>query len=144
MTEERWVSTDEVRAAYQRFAAAIEGYAPPVAYSVARCDDAGYTFAHVNDVGGTHALPAVVLATVCGYVSGNAVHTLMRDEFAEAIRLLSPAEACDAYDHPNLWSWRPLLHDSAPDATFAAVFVGDVSAPSSGEAEDALRSLLSA
>ena len=141
---ERWVTAEEVLAARQRLADAIDGYEPPVAYSVARRDDDGYTWAHVNGIGGTHALPAVVLATVCGYVAGNATKELTRAEFEDAIRLLSPAEACDAFDHPNLWSWRPLLESSAPDATFVAVFIGGLSQPSSGEAEDALRSLLSA
>jgi hypothetical protein len=143
-TAEQWITADEVRAAKQRLIDAMAGFKTPVAYSVARRDSEGLTFAHVNDVGGTHELPAVVLATVCGYRHGNAALELTRDEFADAITLLAPAEACTAFEHPNLWSWRPLLEGSAPDAAFVAVFVGDLSAPSSSEAETALRQRLAA
>jgi hypothetical protein len=142
-TTEQWVTTDEVLAAKQRLIDAMAGFKMPVAYSVARRDTDGFTFAHVNDVGGTHELPGVVLATVCGYRHGNAALALTRDEFADAISVLAPAEACTAFDHPNLWSWRPLLEDSPGDAEFVAIFIGDLTQPASSDAEAALRARLS-
>ena len=33
-------------------------------------------------------------------------------------------EACTAFEHPNLWSWRDLIGDH-PGGPFTAVFVGD-------------------
>src|SRR4051794_27079248 len=104
-TTEQWVTADEVVAAKQRLIDSMAGFKTPAAYSVARRDADGLTFAHVNDIGGTHELPAVVLATVCGYRHGNAALPLTRDEFSDAISVLAPAEACTAFDHPNLWSW---------------------------------------
>jgi hypothetical protein len=139
---EQWITADEVRAAKQRFIEAMPGFELPAAYSVARCDPDGFAFAHVNEVGGTHELPGAVLATVCGYRNGNVTLPMSRDEFARAIELLSPAEPCEAFDHPNLWSWRPLLENSPADAEFVAVFIGEVDAPPASEAEAALRALL--
>jgi hypothetical protein len=142
-TAERWVTAEEVLAARQRFVDAMPGYESPVAYSVARCEAGGaWEFAHINDVGGTHALPAAVLATVCGYRAGNAAISLTRHEFASAVRLLSPAEACTAFDHPNLWSWRPLLEQSPTEARFVAIFIGDLETPPASDAESALRQQL--
>lgn len=139
---EQWVTGDEVRAAKNRMRAAIVGFAQPVAYSLARRDPDGLTFAHINEVGGTHELPAVCLATVCGYVSGNAAIDMSYPEVAEAIHLLSPAEPCTEFEHPNLWSWRPLLEASAESDAFVAVFIGDVDTPPSTDEERALRERL--
>jgi hypothetical protein len=139
---EQWVTAEEVRAAKQRFIDAMPGFELPVAYSVARCDPDGFAFAHVNEVGGTHELPSAVLAIVCGYRSGNATLPMSRDEFARAIELLAPAEPCKAFEHPNLWSWRPLLDASPEDAEFVAVFIGDVAAAPTSDAEAAMRALL--
>jgi len=139
---EQWVTAEEVVAAKERLIAAMPGFRKPVSYSVARADVDGFAFAHINEVGGTHELPGVVLATVCGYRNGNATVALTSDEFARAIEILTPAEACTAFDHPNLWSWRPLLAESAPDAEFVAVFIGDLSAPATSDAESQLRARL--
>jgi hypothetical protein len=137
---QRWETADEVVAAKQAFIAAMPGFRLPVTYSVARCDaDGAFTFAYINEVGGTHELPAAVLATVCGYRDGNATVGLTRDEFAAAVELLAPAEPCKAFDHPNLWSWRRLLAESAPDAKFVAVFVADANAAPATDADAALR-----
>lgn len=132
---ESWETADEVVAAKQRFIAAMPGFVLPTTYSVARCDHDGFTFAYVNEPGGMHELPAAVLATVCGYRHGNATIELTRDELARAVDLLAPAEPCKAFDHPNLWSWRRLLAESPPDATFVVVCIADTAAPPTTEAE---------
>jgi len=93
---ERWETREEVIAAKQRFIAAMPGFVLPLTYSVARSDPNGFTFAYVNEVGGMHELPAAVLATVCGYRTGNATVPMTYDEFATAIELLAPAEPCTA------------------------------------------------
>lgn len=139
---EQWVTADEVYAAKARFEGSIDGYQRPVTYSVARVELDGFGFAYVNEVGGMHQLPAAVLATVCGYVSGNATYEMDAPMLDRAIELLAPAGACDAFPHPNLWSWQPLRADSPDSARFVAVFVGDLDAPPSSEAEVELRRLL--
>jgi hypothetical protein len=126
---EQWVTVEDIAAARQRFVDAIPGYEFPVAYGVARIEGDHLTFGHVNEVGGTHLLPAVVLATVCGYTAGNATYVLDVETFDRAIASLAPAEACAAYEHPNLWSWRALREGASDEDTFVAVFVSDLAAP---------------
>jgi hypothetical protein len=142
-SDERWPTAGDVRAAGIRYAEQIPGYEPPVAYGVGRLDADEIIFGHVNDVGGTHLLPAVILAFVCGHSAGTATYRLSAETFAGAIRLLAPAEACMIFDHPNLWSWRTLVEASILDATFVAVFVSDVGAPPVDRYDSAFRMLLS-
>ncbi|MDP1794000.1 MAG: hypothetical protein Q8K63_07655 [Acidimicrobiales bacterium] len=139
---EQWVTVEEVLAAKARFEDAIPGYVRPLAYAVARIDAEGLRFAHVNDVGGTHQLPAAVLASVCGYASGNATRRFDAAEFDRSIELLAPAEACTAFDHPNLWSWRALRSESADSSEFVAIFIGDITTPAASGEEHALRAQL--
>jgi hypothetical protein len=42
------------------------------------------TFGEVNDVGSTHRLPAVVLASVCGYSADTATYELRAEQLREA------------------------------------------------------------
>jgi hypothetical protein len=126
MADERWVTDDDLAAARHRFGDAIQGWQPPVAYAVARVEDTGLVFGHVNEPGGQHRLPAVVLATVCGHASGTATYDLTSAQLAEAVRLLAPAEAATHWEHPNLWSWRGLLSGVPEDRRYVAMFVGDV------------------
>jgi uncharacterized protein len=139
---ERWVTAEEVASARERLIAAMPGFELPVAYTLARVEPDGFVFAHVNEVGGTHALPGVVLATVSGYRSGNATVPFTSAEVAAAIELLKPAEACAAFEHPNLWSWVALLAESDDDAEFVAVFISDLAAAPTTESEAALRERL--
>lgn len=139
---EQWITVDEVIAAKERLRAAMPGYEQPVSYSVAWRSGGGWVFAHINEVGGTHELPAVVLATVTGHRRGNVTIAMTEADFADAIELLRPAEACSAFDHPNLWSWRPLLRDAPANAEFVAVFIEDLDAPAASDAELALRDRL--
>lgn len=136
---ERWETADEVIAAKQRLIAAMPGFELPAAYSVARRDAEGLIFAHVNEVGGSHELPAAVLASVCGYRAGTATVAFTRAHLAEAVEVLSPAEPCKAFDHPNLWSWRRLLADAPAYTEFVAVFLASAAGPTSTEEEAALQ-----
>lgn len=122
MAGERWETEEELRAAWRRFAAEVPGYEAPAAYGVGVVGRAGgVTFPHVNR--GDHQLPAVVLANVCGYRSGTRVCRLTGEQLDRAIELLAPAEASTLYEHPNLWSWREMRANAAPDARYVAVFV---------------------
>src|SRR6266567_746086 len=98
---EAWVTDDDLRSARERFAAQIPGLVIPVAYSVARQDASGLTFGHVNTPGAVRPLPAVVLASVCGYVATTGVYRLDQERFAEAVERLTPAEAATHIPHPN-------------------------------------------
>lgn len=139
-----WPTDSDLVRARVWFEARVPGYVPPVAYSVARVDADRFTFGHVNAPGGTHGLPAAVLASVCGYASAAGAYSLTRDEFQQAVDLLSPAAAARHLDHPNLRSWQALLDEGKPGDEFVAVFVADLGDPTTGPADTALRALLQA
>lgn len=122
---EKWSTNEELAAAVQRFTAKIDGYVAPAAYGVARVDDGELTFGEVNTYGNTRTLPAVVLASVCGYVDRTATFPLTREQFAEAIDLLAPADAAVHMDHPNLWSWQALLAGAGPGSSFRAFYLAN-------------------
>jgi|SRR5215207_3944108 len=135
---ERWTTTEEIAAARQRFEAALPGWRPPMAYGVGRLDGGRIEFARVNV--GEHSLPAVVLATVCGHRAGSASYRLDAAELGRAIELLAPAEACTAYEHPNLAAWR-WLHAGLDEGDVAvAVFAADLDEPCDDSYVAALRS----
>lgn len=126
---ETWVTDDDLRDAGQRYAAGIPGYAPPAAHGVARKDGGELTFGHVNPPGAARPLPAVVMASVCGYVATTGVFHLDRERFAEAVARLTPAEAATHIPHPNLWTWRELLAGGGADSTFLAFYVASAGDP---------------
>ena len=144
VTDERWTTTEEIAAARERLENAIEDYERPAAYAVGLTVDgdasAEEVFPRVNR--GENFLPAAVLATVCGHVRGTATYLLDEQRLQEAIDLLSPAEACTAYDHPNLAVWRRVRAEAAdrPGARVVAVFLGDLEpSPTEGRYERLLR-----
>ena len=126
---ETWATDEELRAAVERFAAGIPGYAAPAAHGVARKDGAELTFGHVNPPGAARPLPAVVMASVCGYVATTGVFHLDRAGFAEAVSRLTPAEAATHIPHPNLWTWREVLAGGDEASTFLAFYVADAEDP---------------
>ncbi|MDQ7909602.1 hypothetical protein RB614_34290 [Phytohabitans sp. ZYX-F-186] len=126
---EAWATDDELRAAQERYAAGIPGYVPPVAHGVARKDGAELTFGHVNPPGAARPLPAVVMASVCGYVAGTGVFRMDRERFAEAVARLTPAGAATHIPHPNLWTWRDLLDGGDAASTFLAFYLADAGDP---------------
>ena len=139
---ERWVTDGDLRAARGRFADRIPGYRQPVAYSVARLDDGRLTFGHINDPASDHRLPAVVLASFCGYTNRAGTFPLSIDDFSRAVAALSPAEAATHWQHPNLWSWRRLLEEARPESTFIAFFVTAIHDSVTDEHDATFRSLL--
>ena len=142
MTDERWTTTEEITAARERLEDAIDGYERPAAYALGLAvpGEPEAVFPLVNQ--GANFLPAVVLATVCGHVRGTATYVLDGQRLQEAIDLLAPAEACTAYDHPNLAVWRRVRAEAAdrPGARVVAVFLGDLElTPTEGRYERLLR-----
>jgi len=124
---EAWATDEMLADAVQRFAAGIPGFVMPVAYGVARVDRDEVTFAHVNRLGSVRLLPAVVLASVCGYVDSSGNFALTRDDVADAVHRLSPAEAATHMPHPNLWTWRTLLAGAETGSAFRAYFLAKAS-----------------
>jgi hypothetical protein len=144
VTDERWTTPEEIAAARERMEAAIDGYERPAAYALGQAGEdgaaAGDVFPLVNS--GANFLPAVVLATVCGYVRGTATYVLDEQRLQRAIDLLAPAEACTDYEHPNLVAWRQVRAELAnqSSAQVIAVFLGDLeSSPTDGPYERLLR-----
>lgn len=142
MTEAGWDTDEKLTAARERFAAKIPGYVHPAAYAVARVDGDKLTFGAVNGFDGVHNLPAVVLATVCGYTSETATFELTARQLAEAAELLAPAEAATHWDHPNLWSWRELLDGAEPTSTFVAFYLTAPGDPAVNALDTAFRARL--
>ncbi len=127
----RWVTADEITAARDAFELAIDGWRRPRAHGVGLVPSDAPSprpehFPLVNSR--EHMLPGVVVAHVVGHARGTAAYRLTRVGLERAVAMLAPAEACDVYPHPNLWTWRdtylPSL-DSDPDATLVAVFLDD-------------------
>jgi len=142
VSEERWGTDADLLAARQRFADRIPRFKPPVAYSVARLDDGRLTFGHVNDPTSEHRLPAVVLASYCGYTNRTGTFPLSTKDFTCAVAALAPAEAATHWEHPNLWSWRRLLEEAGPESTFIAFYLTDLDEPVADDHDAAFRALL--
>jgi hypothetical protein len=142
VSAERWATDDDLFAARCRFADRIPGFKPPAAYSVARLDDGRLTFGHVNDPTSEHRLPAVVLASFCGYTDRTGTFPLSAERFSLAVAALAPAEAATHWEHPNLWSWRRLLEEAGPESTFIAFYLTGLGDPVTDDHEAAFRSLL--
>lgn len=137
---ERWETTEQIAAARRRFEAAIPGWRDPIAYGIGQVEDGRVEFARFNVE--EHRLPAVVLAVVCGHRAGSASYRLDAAGLARAIELLAPAEACPAYEHPNLAAWR-WLHAGLDDGgEVVAVFAADLDEPCDDPHVAALRALV--
>ena len=145
--EPDWSTPEGLAAIKDALAATIDGWSPPVAYAVGispASSSPELEFPHVNAPGGTHGLPAVVLAKLLGHVSGTQTYELSRSLLEAAVETLVPAQACTSVDHPNLAAWRTVLAelDSNPARTAYAVFIGDLDDPVASEADATLRTLL--
>jgi hypothetical protein len=126
---EAWVTDEDLHSAYERFAAQVPGFVLPEAFGLASKGPSGLTFGHVNPPGAVRRLPAVVLASVCGYAATTGVFRLDREQFAHVIERLTPAEAARHMPHPNLWSWRRLLVKASSADFFLAFFIAAVDDP---------------
>jgi hypothetical protein len=142
VSTERWRTDDDLLDARERFARGIPGYVSPAAYSLARRDGEQLTFGHVNDLGGLHRLPAVILASVCGYVDTTGTFPMSQPEVRQAAELLAPAEAAAHHEHPNLWSWRTLLEASTPASRFVAFFLRGPDDPTVDADDELFRTML--
>ena len=145
--EPDWSTPEGLAAIKDALAATIDGWRPPAAYAVGispASSSPELEFPHVNAPGGTHGLPAVVLAKLLGHVSGTQTYELSRSQLEAAVETLVPAQACTSVDHPNLAAWRTVLGelDSNPARTAYAVFIGDLDDPVESEADATLRTLL--
>lgn len=141
----QWSTPEEIAAARQTIAASIDGWREPAAYAVgisSATSSAETEFPHVNV--GAGSLPALVLAKTIGYSSGTLTHELTTHELEHAVAGLAPAEACTAYEHPNLAAWRSILAQlrANPARTAVAVFIGSLDDPVSSEADGSLRTQL--
>jgi hypothetical protein len=117
------MTAEEVFAFRESLQATLTGYVQPRAYGVGVHAPQGWHFP-VTNTDGFHRLPAVVLAAVLGHRHGTRAHALSPAQLGQAIDILAPVEACTAFEHPNLWSWRALLA-AHPAGPFVAVFVDD-------------------
>lgn len=135
-----WETVEKITAARERLIAGIPDWRLPAAYGFATVDaDDQVRFARTNI--GVHPLPAAVMATVLGHRAGSASYRLDADTLARAVRLLAPAEACTAYEHPNLATWRELEKTVADGGAALAVFLDDPDYDGDDRAVAALRDL---
>ena len=142
-----WSTPEGLAAIKDALAATIEGWQAPVAYGVGispASSSPELEFPHVNTPGGTHGLPAVILAKLVGHAHGTQTYELSHAQLEAAVETLRPAEAATTLEHPNLEAWRTVLAelDSNPARTAYAVFVGDLEDPVGSEADATLRTLL--
>jgi hypothetical protein len=138
---ESWETVEKITLARERLITDIPGWHLPAAYGVATVDGEGrVAFARANI--GVHPLPAVVLATVLGHQTGSASYPLDSETLAQAVRLLAPAEACTAYEHPNLATWREVQQTVEAGGTAVAVFLADPDYAGDDPAVAALRDLV--
>ncbi|RRS01489.1 hypothetical protein [Glycomyces terrestris] len=120
-----WPTVDQITAARERLIARLPGWHLPAAYGIATvAPDGAISFVRANV--GEHPLPAVVMSTVLGHGGESAAYLLDATSLDQAIRLLAPAEACTAYEHPNLAAWREVRQAVAAGETAVAVFLRDL------------------
>ncbi len=144
MTDLDWSTPEGLAAIRAHLEDRIDGWARPVAWAVGLSPASSspeWVFHHVNVPGGTHALPAVVLATVVGHDGSTATLDLSRADLEAAVESLAPAEACTSLAQPNLAAWREVLGelDSNPARTAVAVFVADLEDAVTSEADASMR-----
>jgi hypothetical protein len=97
---DRWQTREQIAEALDRFESAIPGWVRPRAHGLV--SDGEIAVWNV----GTHMLPAVVMAGVLRHDGNTAALPVSEAQLERAIELLTPAEACRHYDHPNLLAWR--------------------------------------
>ncbi|WP_205324211.1 hypothetical protein [Glycomyces sp. YM15] len=123
---DRWATPEKIAAVRERLIADLPGWQLPAAYGLGIYDVSGELVFGLKNVG-EHPLPAVVMATILGHEGGSKSYEVNAATLQQAIRLLEPAEACKAYDHPNLAEWKKILRLLKGDRQLEAkmVFVAD-------------------
>ena len=99
-----WSTPEGLAAIKDALAATIDGWQAPVAYGVGispASSSPELEFPHVNGPGGTHGLPAVILAKIVGHAQGTATYPLSRSQLEAAVETLRPAEACTSHGAPQ-------------------------------------------
>ncbi len=142
-----WSTPEGLAAIKDALAATIEGWQAPVAYAVgisSASSSPEVEFPHVNSPGGSHGLPAVILAKLLGHANGSQTYELSTSQLEAAVESLRPAEACTTLEHPNLGAWREVLAELSanPARTAYVVFVGDLDDPVTSEADGTLRTVV--
>ena len=133
---DEWSTLEGLGRIRERLAEQIDGWAYPASYALALDGEIG----HVNEPGGMHKLPGVVLATVLKHDGSTATLDVTAQQLDEAITTLAPAEACTEVDHPNLADWRVVRDRLASSGgTLTAVFVRDAADPVSSATDAGLR-----
>lgn len=133
------MTEDELYQFRESLLATLPGFIQPIAYGVGAVGRNGTLFPVTNS-DGVHRLPAIVLGSVLGYRSGTCTLAISTRQLDAAIEQLSPAEACEAFEHPNLWSWRELRATDSL-APLVAVFIGDRNDRSADEHQVTFRTL---
>lgn len=126
---ESWSTEDQIAAKLAEFEAALgPHWQRPAAWGILHADAEGRIVVDRAEAGEErHLLAMVVLATVVGDrhgtdMTGTGVTMIDADVLDRAIALLGPAEACTAYEHPNLRTWRYLREEIGEHGTAVAVF----------------------
>ena len=118
----------------------IPGWQRPAAWGLGRLSDDGTVqFERVNVA--WSLLPAVVVATLCGHVSGSGAYPLTVVDLDRAIALLAPADFATFMPHPSLAALRALRADLDDDDQAVVVYAGDLADPTD---DPAVRALLDA
>jgi hypothetical protein len=127
-------SVDGITAAIAALERLMPGYVRPVAHGSGILGASGRVQVEVFNRGG-HDFPAMVLASICGYTAGTEVVLLSARQLELAVSVMAPAEACHAFQHPNLAAWRRILEQlrREPGAAAAVAFIGDGRSPSSNK-----------
>lgn len=151
-----WVTAEDIDEARARFERDLRwerpalhgiGFAPTTIGGhdsdgdpVATETDGEIQFVRVNER--DHVLPAAILATVVGWHGATGSTRLDREQLAEAITLLAPAEARREVEHPNLRIWRDVHRWGWEGGTLIAVFDADPDAPTDDPYVRALREVV--
>ncbi len=133
-----WITNENLNTVRTNLTATMPEYARPGSYGVLlELADGGKCETHWN-ADNTHGLPSLVLAFLLDCPTGDASVEMTRADLDAAVLMLSPAAACQEWDHPNLASWRMIqrtldemlipLGQAAPKGKIVAEFRKEPSA----------------
>ena len=122
---ETWSTPEQIAAKLAEYEAALAPHwERPLAWGILHQDAGGRIVVDRAEVGEQrHLLAMTVLATVAGDRRGTHVARIDAAQLDAAITMLAPAEACTAYEHPNLRTWRYLRGEIGESGTATAVFI---------------------
>ena len=102
---------------------ALEGFVPPTLHGSGVLTPGGAVQVEMVNKAG-HDFPAMLLAALCDYRSGERAIEMSVDQVERAVKAMAPAEACSAYQHPNIAAWRRIASHvrGSPGSAAVAVF----------------------